>query len=173
MRRRPPALTFAFTIFLLLSAPILGSAAPGEPGLRIVDQAWIRATAANDLEGIMALYAPDARLYPPDAMEAKGKDAIRASWKGFLDAMTIKEVRLFDETYETAGDLSAGAVRWSLVAVPRAGGPPVTMEGRATAVAKRIDGTWLYIIDHASMPPPPPPEAAPPSKGPSKAKSKS
>jgi len=153
MRLTRNLLLAATTVFLAFST---GFAAPAEDGLRIVDQAWLKAALANDLEGIVALYAPDARMYPPDSMEAKGKEAIRASWKAFLDPMTIKKVTLSDEMYTTSGDLSAGAGRWTIVAAPKAGGPEVTMEGRATSVARKIDGKWLYILDHASVPIPPP-----------------
>ena len=40
--------------------------------LAVANEAWLKAFKANDLESVVALYAPDAVLYPPDAMEAIG-----------------------------------------------------------------------------------------------------
>jgi hypothetical protein len=41
--------------------------------------------------------------------------------------------------------------------VPKAGGDPVTLEGRFLEVARKIGGKWYYVVDHASAPLPPPP----------------
>ena len=35
------------------------------------------------------------------------------------------------------------------------------MSVRVTAVARKIGGKWLYVIDHASVPMPPPPPPKP------------
>jgi ketosteroid isomerase-like protein len=40
--------------------------------------------------------------------------------------------------------------------VPKAGGDPIPMKGRASVVTKKIGGKWLYLVDHASVPLPPP-----------------
>jgi uncharacterized protein (TIGR02246 family) len=146
--KAPTLLAAAF----LLAAPLIAA----DQGLKTVDQAWIKAAKANDLDAIMALYAPDAVMYPPDTMEAKGSDAIRENYKNFLAAMTIRDAALTDTHYETHGDTSIGRGRYALSLVPKAGGDPVQMEGRFTAVGKKIGGKWLYVVDHASSPLPPP-----------------
>ena len=128
-----------------------------DPGIAAVDQAWIKAITANDLEAVIALYAPDAVMYPPDVMTAKGKDAIRENYRGLLSAMTVQSAVLTDSHSETLGDTSFGWGRFTLKMVPKAGGDPVLMEGRYTAVAKKIGGKWLYVADHASLPMPPSP----------------
>jgi uncharacterized protein (TIGR02246 family) len=149
---------------LLLSAlVVLLAAFPAlavEHGAKILDDAWLRAANANDLEAIVALYAPDATLYPPDAMEVRGTTAIRKSYADLLAAFTIKDAKL-DAVYETSGDLSVGWGRWSMTMVPKAGGAPMAFTGRTMAVAKKIGGKWLYVADHASAPLPPPPSPRP------------
>ena len=136
---------------------LTGALFAAEPGLASVDQAWLTAVQANDVDAIAALYAPDALMYPPDTMEAKGRDAIREDYKGLLSTMTVREAKIIPSHYETHGDTSFGWGRWTLTLVPKAGGAPVEMEGRYTAVAKKIGGKWLYVADHASAPLPPPP----------------
>jgi len=44
-----------------------------------------------------------------------------------------------------------------MTVVPKGGGEPMVMKGRATVIVKKIGGKWLYTVDHASVPLPPPP----------------
>jgi uncharacterized protein (TIGR02246 family) len=129
----------------------------GEHGAQMVDQAWVKAMKANDLEATLALYAPDAVAYFPDG-DFKGKEAIRKSWTEFLAMFTVKDATS-EGTYETTGDTSVGWGFWSLTVVPKGGGEPIPMKGRATVLVKKIGGKWLYVVDHASVPLPPPPSS--------------
>ena len=115
---------------------------------------------ANDLAAVSALYAPDAVMYPPDAMEWKGREAIQKGYTDFLGGMKVLEAKLAPAGNETHGDTSIGWGRWALKIAPKAGGDPVQMEGRYMAVAKKVNGKWLYVADHASAPLPAPPPAS-------------
>jgi uncharacterized protein (TIGR02246 family) len=141
---------------LLVLAVVLAAvpAAAADNGLADLDKAWTKAMLANDVAAVAALYAPDALMYPPDAMESKGREAIQKNYAELLGGMTVLEAKLMPAKYETHGDTSIGWGRWALKLAPKAGGDPVVMEGRYTAVAKKIDGKWLYVADHASSPPP-------------------
>lgn len=153
-----------YAIAVLAGAVVPAYAA--EHGAKILDDAFVRAFGANDLEATIALYAPEARVFPPDAMEQRGK-AIREGFAAFLGAYTVKEFKILEAAYETSGSLSAGWGRYSMMAVPKKGGEPVKMEGRFTSVAKKIGGKWLYVADHASVAlPPPPPEFPKPASMP-------
>jgi uncharacterized protein (TIGR02246 family) len=150
-------------LIAVLAVGVHVSALAAEHGVKMVDAAWMRAANANDLEAMMACYADNAVLYPPDSMEAKGKDAIRESFRGMLAAFTIREARIVSATYETRGDISTGWGRFVLTLVPKAGGEPMAMEGRFTEVAQKKGNRWYYIADHASLPLPPPPDASKPA----------
>lgn len=138
----------------LLSTPLFAA----DPGAQALDNAFVKAVKAGDIEAVVALYAPDAMLYPPGEMAAKGRDAIRAVWGGFLSANTVTECRLYETGYRTSGDTSIGWGRFSMTMQPKAGGSPLTLEGRFSDVAVKKDGKWLYVVDHASAPLPPPPK---------------
>ena len=141
-----------------MSLALLAVAVPvvaAEHGAQLADQGWVKAMKANDLEAIMALYAPDAVAYFPDG-EYTGTQAIRQSWTDFLARFTVKDVSS-EGTYETSGNTSLGLSHWSITVAPKAGGEPMVMKGRATVVVKKIGGKWLYTVDHASVPLPPPP----------------
>jgi uncharacterized protein (TIGR02246 family) len=133
-------------------------------GMNPAGEAFVKAFNANDLEAVVALYAPDAILYPPDSMVAKGKDAIRESYGGLMDHYTIKEIVISDAQHETIGDTSIGWGSFSLTMVPKTGGDVIQMSGRFTDVSKNINGKWLYVVDHASAPLP---LSAPPATTPS------
>ena len=136
------------------------SATAADKGIAAVDQAWMKAMLAGDAAAVAALYAPDAVMYPPDAMEVRGRDAIRKAYEDLFAGMKIHDVKVTPARYETRGDTSMGWGRFALTMVPKGGGDPVSVEGRFTAVAKKIFGKWSYVVDHSSAPLPPPPAAS-------------
>ena len=148
----------------LAALVIVGIAAPPAQaqthGGKVVDDAWVKAVTAGDVEAVVALYAPDAVLYAPDSMEARGTAAIRALYTAMFAANTVSNPS-FTTTYQTSGDLSTGWGTVTLTFTPKAGGAPQTMTVRVTEVVKKVNGKWLYVADHASVPLPPGP---PPSK---------
>src|SRR5262245_5815988 len=155
MMTRAWALGALVCVGLLAAVP-----ASAQDGLKGVDEAWIRAVKAGNVDAVVALYAPDAVLYPPDALEAHGTAAIRSSYAEMLGAVVINDATI-DSQYQTSGDVSVGFGKATLTMTPKAGGSPQTMSVRVTAVARKIGGKWLYVVDHASMPLPPPPPPKP------------
>ena len=138
----------------LTALPLATLAAGGAEG---VDAAWKKAILANDVEAVIRNYADDAVLWLPDAGEARGKAAIRATYEGLMGANTVKEAKLKDVRYRTMGKTSVAWGHYELVLEPKAGGKPVTLAGRFSEVAEKRGGRWVYIVDHASAEPPPPP----------------
>ena len=61
-------------------------------GLTPLSEEFVKRFEGNDLEGVVALYAPDAVLYPPDATEAIGTEAIRKAWAGLMNAFTVQKL---------------------------------------------------------------------------------
>jgi ketosteroid isomerase-like protein len=133
-----------------------------EGGAASLDARWVKAMKANDLEGVLACYAPDALLWLPDMPEARGAKAIRDAYSGFLGTMTVKDVSLVNTHYDDRGELSAGWGNFSMTVQPKSGGAAVVMKGRFIDVAKRVGGKWVYVADHASSEPAPAPPAAKP-----------
>lgn len=143
---------------LVCGMTVLSAAAfAADSGTQAVDAAWMKAMKANNLEALVALYAPDAVMWFPDAPEARGTNAIRDIYKGYLDAFTITDATLPNASYQTSGDLSTGWGNFVLTMQPKKGGEPVVLKGRFTGVTKQIGGKWLYVADHASPTPAPPP----------------
>src|SRR4051812_30836214 len=96
---------------------------------------------AGDLDGLVALYEPDATMAGPDGTVAEGLDAIRATWEplvalgGHLKMVTRYVVEV--------GELALLRNDWSFE------GADLSMKSQTAEVARRqADGTWLYTIDH-------------------------
>ena len=141
---------------LLFSSMSLATATAAPNGAQAVDEAWRKAITANDLNAIIAVYAEDAVMWLPDAPEAKGREAIRKSYAGLLDANTVTAASLANTHYQTSGNLSVGWGNFTLTLSPKAGGNPVTLSGRFSVIAREEGGTWVYVVDHASAHPTPP-----------------
>jgi uncharacterized protein (TIGR02246 family) len=102
----------------------------------------VEAGANNqDLEGLMALYAPDATMVLPDGSTVTGTEAIREQWAGFLEMkgrMTLRSRYAIE-----AGDLAILSNEWTYTAGDQ------TMSAITHEVARRqSEGGWLYVIDH-------------------------
>jgi len=140
-------LTALCTALILVSAPVLGNDSP-----KALQDAFVKAMANNDIEGLAACYTPDAVNYPVDTMVGTGPDSVRESWGAFFTAYTVKDISLLDTHMETFGDTAAAWGLFVMMVEPAEGGEPIEMRGRFMDVAKNIDGKWLYIADHASVP---------------------
>jgi ketosteroid isomerase-like protein len=122
--------------------------AADQEGIRAADLAFAAAANAGNLDGVVAIYADDASLLPPNHPPVKGRDAIREYWGGLLGAYNVK-FELSSETIEGRGDLAYNVGGYHLDAKPKAKGPPpIDEEGKFVEVLKRqADGSWKYAVD--------------------------
>jgi ketosteroid isomerase-like protein len=159
------------TILAVLACTLVLAAAraAAEDGAKQVDTAWLKAIKANDVDALVACYAPDAVLWLPDAPEARGEKAIRATYAGLLAANTVVDASLSNVVYNTGGRNTEGEIstswgNFTLVLKPKAGGANVVMKGRFLSASRPQGGRWRYIAAHASAEPSPPPSSAPAAK---------
>jgi len=138
-------------LLMLLPAWNLGFANDSPQALQ---DAFMTALLANDADGIAACYTADATNFPLDSMSGVGPESVRASWGGFFAAFRVTDVRLSDDQLIVLGDAAVAWGLFNITAEPAEGGEAVEFKGRYTDVAKNIDGTWLYVMDHASVPTP-------------------
>ena len=103
---------------------------------------------AVDLEGLMALYEPDAALIPQPGVIVEGNDGIRESLRWFLDRKG--RMTLDTKLVVRVGDLAYLANSWSLAGGTMPDGSTAELGATTAEVARRQpDGTWLYVIDNA------------------------
>ena len=114
------------------------------------------ALKANDAHGLADCYASDAVNFPVDTLVGIGPESALQSWGGFFAAYKVVDASLSDKHLEIHGDTAIAWGLFTIMAEPVEGGDAVEMKGRYMDVARNIDGTWLYVADHASMPLPAP-----------------
>ena len=143
---------------LLACMACAASTANANESPEALQEAFMVALKANDPQGIADCYAADAVNFPVDSMIGHGPESAAASWTGFFAAFSVVDARLTQTHLEVHGDTAVAWGLFTIIAEPAAGGDVVEMRGRYMDVARNIDGSWLYVADHASMPLPPPPE---------------
>jgi ketosteroid isomerase-like protein len=114
---------------------------------------WKRAFQARDLNGIMALYAPDIDAYdivPP--LQFNGAEAYKKDYADFL-AQFKGPIRITDPYIhvEQSGDV-AYAFGLERLRATMVDGTPVDMWLRFTDGWKRENGRWLVEHEHVSVP---------------------
>ena len=98
----------------------------------------------GDLDGIMALYEPNAGLAPQPGQVLQGAAAIREGFAGFIALKP--SMNMESETVIQADDLAIVYTKWSLSATGP-DGSAVNMRVQAIHVMRRQpDGTWLFVI---------------------------
>ena len=122
-------------------------------------ECFTTAFKAVDAEAVAACYAEDGIIWFPGGPMAQGRPAIRDGFAHFfseVSGMTIKDVVLTDIGHAMGeGDTRTAWGTYEIRMVDKATGAEVVQRGRYTDVSKRIDGRWLYLVDHPSDDPPP------------------
>jgi len=127
------------------NAPTTAPAAAG--GVQQLNDAFLKALASGDIEGVMKLYAADAVLFPPGEKVARGQDEIRFKWKDLMDANTISDTGLKDAKYVGSPTVSAGWGNVTMKLSPKNGKKePKTIEGRFSTIAEKRNGKWAYVF---------------------------
>jgi ketosteroid isomerase-like protein len=93
----------------------------------------------GDLDGLVALYEPEAVLALPDGRAARGAEAIAEFWSGFLK-----------RSPRVAGGKQAPALVRDDLALTSSRLPDGTVT--AEIARRQQDGTWLWVVDRPSLP---------------------
>src|SRR5206468_7279087 len=95
-----------------------------------VDALFEKALNAGDLEGLVALYEPDATLIPQPGQEAKGRDAIRQALAPMLAGKAQIDLKV-ERTVRSGEDLAATYGVWTMKAGDQ------EMSGKTIEVVRR------------------------------------
>jgi uncharacterized protein (TIGR02246 family) len=115
--------------------------------LEKMHQKFAVAFNAGDLNGLLALYTPDAVLVPQPGQVARGQAEIRGALQQFLAAKPVIEIKT-----TAAVETGSGVALTNGQFVMKGTGPdgkPFEMAGKtAEVLQKQRDGNWLYVIDN-------------------------
>jgi len=95
---------------------------------------------------MMATYADDAVLMPPNFPAFRGRDAIRQFWTGFLSAGQVEATVEADKVIQSC-DMAAELGHYSLKITPKGGGNPIEDNGKFVLVWRKVGGQWRAISD--------------------------
>src|SRR5262245_4658854 len=98
--------------------------------------------AVGDLDGLVALYEPEALFAPDPETEVSGHAAIREQLAGYVHAgaritLELRRIALIDDIALMASDAEVIGL----------GERPLVTTSREVA-RRQPDGRWLYAIDH-------------------------
>ena len=100
-----------------------------------------RGVNEGDVDGLVGLYEPDARMVREDGSVAVGLDEIRELYRELV--AYGGRIRVETRSVVEAADIALLSNRWSFVV------DDVTLPAVSAEVARRQpDGTWRYTIDH-------------------------
>jgi uncharacterized protein (TIGR02246 family) len=148
------AFTFALSLTGCQQAPSPAAfAKTNETEIRQFMDAWTKAFDAADVTAISALYDPKVLAYdvvPP--LQYDGKDAYMKDYAGFFSMYQgPAQVEVRDLRITTAGDI-AFITCLERVSGTLKNGTKVSTWLRVTSGLHKVDGKWLDMHDHASVP---------------------
>jgi len=118
-------------------------------------QRWAAAVEARDIDGIMAYYVQDDSLFVYDVIPPRqyvGAAAYRKDWEQTLAPYVGPiHISVADWAVDVDGNL-AYAHGTSLLSGNDKDGKPMDINVRVTDVYKKIDGKWLVVHEHVSVP---------------------
>ncbi|RZA13723.1 MAG: nuclear transport factor 2 family protein [Lysobacteraceae bacterium] len=140
---------------LCAGAMATGGAMAAEPAGSAGD-CFVAGMKAGSADAVAACYAEDAIIWFPGGPMAKGRAAIRDGFAHFLAGVEIQDVELVAIGQETTGDTRVAWGNFAIRMVDKTTKAETVERGRFTDVQKKIDGRWLYTVDHPSDDPAPP-----------------
>ncbi len=102
---------------------------------------------AGDLDGLLALYEPDAALIPEPGVVVHGRDEIGSALQGYLDVGGT--IKLDTKTSVVVDDLAYLINRWSLTGTDPDGNAIEMGSLTAEIARQQDDGSWRFVIDNA------------------------
>lgn len=110
---------------------------------------WERGVATGNIDSVMALYSDDAISMGDGTPAAKGKDAVRETYAGFLKAKP-SDIKLTGADASFSDDGTVAYDHGSFTAtITGADGKPAKIAGDYLAVWKKAGGEWK-IVEEAS-----------------------
>ncbi|MGE5625134.1 MAG: YybH family protein [Bacillota bacterium] len=111
-----------------------------------VDNDWMTYYNKGKVDKVVALYADDATLMPPDAPVASGKAAIKAFFAGDI-AASQKAGYKFNITGTPDGVVTGdwGWVSGTYTVTDKAGN--IVDAGKYLSISHRVKGKWYYVRD--------------------------
>ena len=147
----------ALSVSASLYAVVGVSAAKGgaQAEIKALEERYVTAVNTKDVDKIMECYAPGDGLFVFDVIPPRqyaGADAYHKNWSDlFAGLKGPVKVELSDLSLTSSGNLAFGHVIQHFTATG-SDGKPVDFIFRTTDVYRKINGKWLIVQEHNSVP---------------------
>jgi len=124
-----------------------------EGAIRDLVENWARAVRTKNLDGILSNHSPDMLMFDvPPPIQSKGIEAYRKTWDLFFSWSKASGVFDISEMNITAGNDVAFVTALMHCAGTEANGDKIELEFRLTIGLRKIDGQWIVMHEHHSIP---------------------
>jgi uncharacterized protein (TIGR02246 family) len=151
-------------LFMGLALAWLPAAYAQIPELEALQQRFIEAFRAGDLEGISRLFDPEASYTPiVGSARLNGRAQIRGYYEKVFAGSRSRDLTPAQVRWQLFGDV---ALRTADARIDQelVSGAKVATQARITFVYKREKDGWIIVHHHGSMVPPAPQAPKPPSQ---------
>lgn len=135
---------------LLCLGVLCSSAIAADEPAPSAGECFSAAMESNDADAVAACYAEDAIIWFPGGTMARGRTAIRDGFAHFLGEVEVKDFEMSPIGHEEMGDTRVAWGTYAIRMASKATKAESQQRGRFTDVQKKIDGRWLYVVDHPS-----------------------
>ena len=114
-----------------------------------LDRFFLERANAGDVEGVVALYEPDAVLVGPGKQIISGTLALRQAYTQLFASKPTFAAEI--QAAIRNGNLALTSTQFTISSVD-SDGKPITIKTATTEVARRQpNGTWLWVIDKPNV----------------------
>ena len=132
---------------------ISASRTADEAAIRALVEKWASAVRAKDIGRILASHSPEILMFDvPPPLVSKGIDAYRKTWEVFFAWADDPVIFDFLEMEVTAGEDVAFVTALMKCAGTETNGERIKLEFRLTMGLRKIDGRWIVMHEHHSIP---------------------
>ena len=135
--------------------PAVAQPTDDEAKIRDLENLFAAAVNAKDLDAIMKVYVPDETLLVFDVVPPRqyvGAKAYRKDWGDFLALFKGPLKFEITDLQITAADPLGYSHSIQHVSGTDAQGQPIDLTVRLTDVYRKINGNWLIVHEHVSVP---------------------
>jgi uncharacterized protein (TIGR02246 family) len=126
-----------------------------EKAIRALEDKFAAAFNAGDIDAIMKNYVPDQSLIIFDVVprkEYRGADTYRKDWEDFFSHFNGTPKIDITDLGITVGDDIGFSHSFQRITGTDKQGRPVDRVVRVTDGYRKIDGNWLIVLEHVSVP---------------------
>ena len=121
--------------------------------IRDLVENWARAVRIKNLDGILANHSPDMLMFDvPPPIQSRGIEAYRKTWDLFFSWSQDSGVFDISEMHITAGNDVAFVTALMRCAGTEPNGDKIELAFRLTIGLRKIDGQWIVMHEHHSIP---------------------